>query len=721
MVSADELKYWVAFSGIAGIGRVRISQLQEYFGSLQDAWQAPEGKLRQAGLDSRSIDALVTLRPRISLDTEMEKLERYRIKVLIHEDPLYPARLKEIYDYPPVLYVRGNLPVQDEPCLAIVGTRRPTIYGRQVTEEIVTDLARSKITIVSGLARGIDSIAHRAALDAGGKTIAVFASGLDIVYPGENAKLAQAIIEHGAVLSEHPLSAKPKPENFPLRNRIMSGLSLGVLVVEAGERSGALITAHQAVEQNREVFAIPGSTLSPASQGTNRLIQEGAKLVRNYTDILQELNLTIVAQQADIKEFSPVDEAESAILKQLSSEPNHIDEICRRSGLTMPEVSSTLAMLELKGIARQVGASKLVIVESPAKARTLNKILGRSYSVKASLGHVRDLPRASLGVDIEKGFIPQYVIPTKKKKIVGEIKKAAAKASSIYLATDPDREGEAISWHLIQATKLDKNEIPVHRVVFQEITKDAIQEAFQSPRSIDMNLVNAQQARRILDRLVGYKLSPLLWKKVQRGLSAGRVQSVAVRMIIDREREIQDFIPREYWIIEVELAPPEEKEASFRARLFALASGTGLDITNKDEADRVVADLEQAAYAVKTVVSKQVARQPAPPFTTSTLQQEAWRKLHFSARQTMAIAQQLYEGLPLGEEGAVGLITYMRTDSTHVAASAISEARQFIREKYGDKFLPPKPRSFAKKAKWAQEAHEAIRPTKTSHFLIHLS
>ena len=361
MVSADELKYWVAFSGIAGIGRVRISQLKEYFGSLQEAWKASEGKLRQAGLDSRSIDALVTLRPRISLDAEMEKLERYRIKVLIHEDPLYPARLKEIYDYPPVLYVRGNLPVQDEPCLAIVGTRRPTIYGRQVTEEIVADLARSKITIVSGLARGIDSVAHRAALDAGGKTIAVFASGLDIVYPGENAKLAQAITEHGAVLSEHPLGAKPKPENFPLRNRIMSGLSLGVLVVEAGERSGALITAHQAVEQNREVFAIPGSILSPASQGTNRLIQEGAKLVRNYTDILQELNLTIVVQQAEIKEFSPADEAESAILKQLSSEPSHIDEICRRSGLAMPEVSSTLAMLELKGIARQAGSMNYVL------------------------------------------------------------------------------------------------------------------------------------------------------------------------------------------------------------------------------------------------------------------------------------------------------------------------------------------------------------------------
>jgi len=357
-------------------------------------------------------------------------------------------------------------------------------------------------------------------------------------------------------------------------------------------------------------------------------------------------------------------------------------------------------------------ASKLVIVESPAKARTLNKILGRNYSVKASVGHVRDLPRTSLGVDIDKGFTPKYVIPVEKKKIVGELRKAASKASSIYLATDPDREGEAISWHLLQAARLDRDEIPVQRVVFQEITKDAVQEAFQSPRSIDMNLVNAQQARRILDRLVGYKLSPLLWRKVQRGLSAGRVQSVAVRMIVDREREIQDFIPREYWIIEVELAPPEEKEASFKARLFALTDGTKLDIGNKDEAERVTADLEKAEYAVKAVVTKQVARQSAPPFITSTLQQEAWQKLHFTAGRTMAIAQQLYEGLLLGKEGSVGLITYMRTDSTHVAASAISEAREFIGEKYGAKFLPPKPRSFARKAKWAQEAHEAIRPTK---------
>ena len=367
MVSADEVKYWVAFSGIAGVGRVRISRLREFFGGLQDAWKAPEGKLKQAGLDSRSIDALVAVRSGISPDAEMEKLESYRVKVLVCEDPLYPSRLKEIYDYPPVLYVRGELPLQDEPCLAVVGTRRPTIYGRQVTEEIVTDLVSSRITIVSGLARGIDSVAHRAALDAGGKTLAVFASGLDIIYPRENAKLAQAIMEHGALLSEHPLGVKPRPESFPLRNRIMSGLSLGVVVVEAGERSGALITAHQAAEQNREVFAVPGSILSPASRGTNRLIQEGAKLVCNYADILQELNLTIVVQQAGLKEFSPAGHpgvegpVEAAIVEQLSSEPNHIDEICRGSGLTMPEVSSSLAILELKGIARQVGNMNYVL------------------------------------------------------------------------------------------------------------------------------------------------------------------------------------------------------------------------------------------------------------------------------------------------------------------------------------------------------------------------
>ena len=355
-------------------------------------------------------------------------------------------------------------------------------------------------------------------------------------------------------------------------------------------------------------------------------------------------------------------------------------------------------------------AVKLVIVESPAKARTLGKILGRSYSVKASLGHIRDLPKSELGVDIEKDFAPHYVTVLQKRKVIGELKRAAAKASSIYLATDLDREGEAISWHLVKAAKLDANDTPVHRVVFHEITREAIQEAFKSPRTIDMNLVNAQQARRILDRLVGYKVSPLLWKNVQRGLSAGRVQSVAVRIIVDREREIQGFTPVEFWTIEVELAAPGKKP-HFKAEVVALLDGTKLDIPDETEARRITARLEKAGYRVKSARTRKVTRQPAPPFITSTLQQEASRKLHFTAKHTMMIAQQLYEGLPLGKAGSAGLITYMRTDSTHIAPSARAEAREFIAQKYGEKFVPTKARVFARKSKWAQEAHEAIRPT----------
>ncbi|MCD6600275.1 MAG: DNA-processing protein DprA [Dehalococcoidia bacterium] len=363
MVSTDELKYWVGFSLVPGIGRVRLSQLKEHFGNLRDAWKASEGELRQAGLDSRSIDTLRLLCPKISLDAEMEKLERYKVEAFTCEDSRYPSKLREIYDYPPLLYIRGNfMPHEDDPCLAVVGTRRPSIYGRQVAEEITTDLAKSKITVVSGLARGIDSIAHQATLEAGGKTIAVLASGLDIIYPAENARLAQTIMEQGALISEHPLGVKPRAESFPLRNRIMSGLSLGVLVIEARERSGALITAFQALEQNRDVFAIPGSILSPTSRGTNHIIQEGAKLVRNCTDIIEELNLSVAApQQLEIKEFPPANNIESAVLKQLSSEPEHIDKICRHSGLPMPEVSSTLAILELKGIVKQAGNMNYVL------------------------------------------------------------------------------------------------------------------------------------------------------------------------------------------------------------------------------------------------------------------------------------------------------------------------------------------------------------------------
>ena len=358
-------------------------------------------------------------------------------------------------------------------------------------------------------------------------------------------------------------------------------------------------------------------------------------------------------------------------------------------------------------------ATKLVVVESPAKARTISRILGKDYDIKATLGHVRDLPKSELGIDVDNEFAPKYVIIKQRRPVITELKKAASQAAEVFLATDPDREGEAISWHLLAATKLDEGKIPVHRVVFHEITREAVERAFRHPRSIDMHLVDAQQARRVLDRLVGYKLSPLLWRKVQRGLSAGRVQSAALRMIIDREREIQNFVPVEFWTIEAELAQslPATPQNTFRAALIGL-DDKKISIGNQQEAESVQDDLKKSDYVVKKVTIKEVGRQPSPPFTTSTMQQEAFRKLRFSAQRTMLIAQQLYEGVPLGEEGSVGLITYMRTDSTHVAASAIAETRDFISEKYGSRFVPETPRHFAKKGKHAQEAHEAIRPTK---------
>lgn len=362
MGSEHELGYRVLFSRVPGIGRIRLAQLQSHFGTLQRAWEAPESALRHAGLDSRTTEALLSMRPTLQLEAEMERLERCGVKAFPFTSPHYPSRLKEIHDYPPVLYVRGKLPPEDLPYLAVVGTRRPTMYGRQVTQEIVSDLAAQGIVVVSGLAAGIDSLAHRATLEGGGTTVAVLAFGLDIVYPAENSKLARSILERGALVSEHPPGVRPKPESFPLRNRIMSGLSLGTLVIEAGEGSGALITANQALEQNREVFAVPGSILSAASRGTNRLIQEGAKLVRDCSDILQELNVSMVApQERSMADFMPANDAESSILRHLSAGPSHIDEICQRTGLAMQEVSSTLAILELKQAARQVGSMHYVL------------------------------------------------------------------------------------------------------------------------------------------------------------------------------------------------------------------------------------------------------------------------------------------------------------------------------------------------------------------------
>ena len=351
-----ELKYWVGFTLVPGIGRVRLGQLESHFGSVEAGWKASQSQLKSSGLDSGSVKSIVASRPGIDLDVEMEKMEHFGVRAFTLHDEGYPARLKETYDYPPVLYVRGSIEAQDEWSLAIVGTRGATVYGRQVTEEIVADLARSKITIVSGLARGIDTVAHRSALEAGGRTIAIFACGLDTIYPAENAGLAKRIMEHGALVSEYPLGIRPRSDNFPRRNRIMSGLCLGTLVVEAGEKSGALITAQMALEQNREVFAIPGSVLSPASLGTNRLIQEGAKLVLDYTDILEELNLMTVSRQIEMKELIPPTETEAVVLRQVGAEPTHIDEICRASGLAVSTVSSTLALMELKGLVKHIGA-----------------------------------------------------------------------------------------------------------------------------------------------------------------------------------------------------------------------------------------------------------------------------------------------------------------------------------------------------------------------------
>ena len=358
-------------------------------------------------------------------------------------------------------------------------------------------------------------------------------------------------------------------------------------------------------------------------------------------------------------------------------------------------------------------AKNLVIVESPAKARTIQKFLGRDFSVDASMGHVRDLPKSELGVDLERDFSPKYVIPRDKRSVVKELKERAKAAQKIYLATDPDREGEAIAWHL--ATAIGADGKPIQRIEFHEITKDAILRAVKAPRQIDMKRVDAQQARRVLDRLVGYNLSPLLWRKVRRGLSAGRVQSVAVRLVVEREREIEGFNPVEYWTVEAELAKKlakagRGKQSTFRANLVQ-ALGKKSELANQEDSRRVLTDLEGAAYRVADVRVKEQTRSAAPPFTTSTLQQEAGRKLGFTAKRTMAVAQQLYEGLDVGSEGSVGLITYMRTDSTQLAESAVHEVRRYIEERYGPENVPEAPRVYRTKSKLAQEAHEAIRPT----------
>jgi len=350
---------------------------------------------------------------------------------------------------------------------------------------------------------------------------------------------------------------------------------------------------------------------------------------------------------------------------------------------------------------------KLVIVESPAKAKTVGRYLGKGYTVRASVGHVRDLLKSQLSVDIDNNFTPKYRVPNEKKEVVKEIKKLAQKAEEIFLATDPDREGESISWHLLEAAQIDPER--AKRVVFHEITEPAIKEAFSHPRHVNMDLVDAQQARRILDRLVGYSISPILWEKVRGRLSAGRVQSVALRLIVEREREIENFVPVEYWSIHAELQP-EKLKSTFLAKL-AKIDDQDPELSNEETVKPILEDMESAAYTITKIKRGERRRKPSAPFTTSTLQQEASRKLGFTAKRTMALAQGLYEGQDVGSGGSTGLITYMRTDSTSVSSLAQQEAREYVGNKYGRDYLPAEAVQYKTRSANAQEAHEAIRPT----------
>jgi DNA processing protein len=357
----SDLPYWIAFSRIPSVGRARIERLERFFPSLAEAWRAGASELRAAGLDDKTVEAIVTARPTIAPERELERLERLGITALTWHDPRYPARLKESYDRPPVLYVRGQLTEADEWAIAVVGTRRATAYGRQATEHLVEGLIAYRVTVVSGLARGIDTIAHQAALRAAGRTIAVLPCPVNQIYPAHNARLAEQIVAQGALLSDYPLDTRMTRENFWRRNRIIAGMTLGTVVVEADEDSGALITAQLALDENREVFAVPGSIFAPYSRGTNGLIaRSAAKLVTRVEDIVSELHLMLAPQQLAFREALPEDATEAAVLHLLGPEPKHIDELARESGLAVAVVSSALAMLELKGLVRQVAAMSFV-------------------------------------------------------------------------------------------------------------------------------------------------------------------------------------------------------------------------------------------------------------------------------------------------------------------------------------------------------------------------
>lgn len=365
-IHQPDLKYWLGFNLVKGIGPAKVQALLDFFGDIKAAWEANEAQLQQIGIDRRTIQGFLRRRETIDLEAEIAKLEENGTWLMAWDSTHYPRYLREIPNPPPLLFGQGALQESDQWAVAVVGTRRLTAYGKQVTRELVSGLVRSNVTIVSGLAKGIDSIAHQMAVDMGGRTIAVLGSGLDNIYPAQNRKLAEKIVSgQGAVLSEYALGVKPDAKNFPPRNRIISGLSLGVVIIEAGGRSGALITANFALEQNREVFAVPGNINSPASVGTNRLIQQGAKPVLNVDDILEELNLTMVLERVAVQKALPDSAEEALLLDHLSHQPVHIDALSRDCGLPSAMVSSTLTMMELKGMVQQVGGMNYVLMREP--------------------------------------------------------------------------------------------------------------------------------------------------------------------------------------------------------------------------------------------------------------------------------------------------------------------------------------------------------------------
>jgi DNA processing protein len=357
----DELGYWIGFNKVIGIGPARLRALLDAFSGVEEAWRASFDELLQVGLDRRSAANLVAARKSLDLEAELERLARAGVTVLTWDSPDYPLNLRNIHDPPPVLYVRGELVPEDDWAVAVVGTRRASVYGKEAARQLAASLVQSGVTVVSGLAAGIDAVAHQAAVDAGGRTIAVLGSGVDIIYPQQNQRLALQIEAQGALVSEYPLGTQPERSNFPPRNRLISGLSLGVIVVEAGARSGALITADFAAEQGRDVFAVPGSIFQRSCEGTNRLIQEGARPVLSVADVLEELNLAQVAQQAEVRAVAPISDGERTLLERLSSEPTHVDELGRAADMPAAVVASTLALLELKGMARQVGGMSYVL------------------------------------------------------------------------------------------------------------------------------------------------------------------------------------------------------------------------------------------------------------------------------------------------------------------------------------------------------------------------